>query len=425
MRFEPTLHKLSNGVTVILDPMDVATAEVSVCFRTGALDEKTNEYGLTHFCEHMFCKGTPRFPNKRNAMDYIADNGGFANAQTSLFRLEFVGRIIAKNLPVMIDFLVDEIQNPLFGTEQIESERGVIVEELQKSLSRASVKMRTFVDRNLYNLYIPNGQLVLGSAETINSFTRDQILDFVSRRLSAKNCLVCISGKIEDEAELLRKLEESFSFLPTHDISVRRDADYTPHILHNFMPERKAVTTEILFPDLWDDTSDNAYQNICVGKFKQCLRQKLFDVLRSENGLTYDVGMVGYGTRFSGTSGPSIETSPENVARVVALTAKTAHMVYSENLPTDDDLTRYRNQNELDDANFLENNADRCERLVSDWLYWDTLYDFNKHKQMSDSVTSADVVKYTRGYFDGAMSIITHGPKFDGDLKQIWYDNFK
>lgn len=425
MKFEPTMHKLSNGVTVILDPMDVATVEVSVCFRTGGFDEAPNEYGLTHFCEHMFCNGTPRFRTKRMATDYLADNGGYSNAQTSLYRLEFVGRIVAKNLSLLLDFLADEIRNPLFENDSIEKERGVVIEELHRSLSRESTRMRIFVDKNLYDLYVPNGEVVLGNDETIQSFTRDQILDFVARRLSARNCLICISGQIENQDAVLKQLEQDFAFLPTHNVAVRCDLNYTPRVLHDLIHGRETVVIKTLFPELWADVPDNLYKNLCANKFTKCFNQKLFDVLRVENGLTYDVSSIGYGTRFSSVAGPRVETSPQNVGRVMELIAKTAYNVYSANLPTDADLTRYRNQKELSDANFLENNAERCNRLVSDWLYWDVLYDFNKHKQLSDAVTNADVIKYSRGFFDGAMSIITHGPKFDGDLKQIWYDNFK
>ena len=128
---------------------------------------------------------------------------------------------------------------------------------------------------------------------------------------------------------------------------------------------------------------------------------------------------------FTSVCGPRIETDAENVERVVALTAQTAHKVYAENLPSDTDLVRYKNQNELIRANFLESNADRCERIVTDWLIYEHMYDFNKQTKMSDSITNADVVKYTRNYFDGDMSIITHGPKCAGDLQQIWKDNFK
>ena len=76
MKYEPTLHKLSNGVTVILDPMDLETTAVKVYFNTGSRDELPHEYGLTHFCEHMLCKGTKRFPSKREIDDYFINNKG-------------------------------------------------------------------------------------------------------------------------------------------------------------------------------------------------------------------------------------------------------------------------------------------------------------------------------------------------------------
>lgn len=405
--------------------MDVATDEFSICFHTGGKDETPAEYGLTHFCEHMFCKGTPRFPTSRSAKDYLADNGGTTNARTGLSRIEFVGRIVARNLNILIDFIADRLQNSLFDEKTIENERGVITEELHRALSRDNIKMQSFCDKNLFDLYVPNGKVVLGTSETISSFTRAQMLEFVARRMSAHNCLICISGKIENEQELLNTLEEKFAFLPTHDVSVNQNLTYHPCRAHNNMPGRENIVLEILFPEKFADTVENKYQNKCVGKFARCLRQELFDVLRSENGLTYGVTMSGYGNMFTSVFGPRIETSSENVARVVALAAKTSYRVYSEKLPTDKDLLRYKNQNELGRANFLENNASRCERFVDDWLIYKNMYDFNAETKMSDSITSADVIKYTRNYFDGDMSIITHGLKCDGDLEQIWKDNFK
>ena len=71
MKYNPTLHKLSNGVTVILDPMDIETVAAKVYFTTGSRDELPNEYGITHFCEHMLCKGTKKLPNKMAIDDYM------------------------------------------------------------------------------------------------------------------------------------------------------------------------------------------------------------------------------------------------------------------------------------------------------------------------------------------------------------------
>ena len=73
MQFEPTLHKLSNGVSVILDPMDLETVAAKISFSTGSRDENPTNIGMTHFCEHMLCKGTSRFENP-NAIRYYLEN---------------------------------------------------------------------------------------------------------------------------------------------------------------------------------------------------------------------------------------------------------------------------------------------------------------------------------------------------------------
>ena len=130
MKFEPTLHKLSNGVTVILDPMDLETAYAKITFMTGSADETPTEYGITHFCEHIFCKGSKRFSTSKERKDFMENHGGTVNAATSSLGLRFYGRIIAENLSVLIDVLTDMLQNALFDEKQIEIERGAILDEL-------------------------------------------------------------------------------------------------------------------------------------------------------------------------------------------------------------------------------------------------------------------------------------------------------
>jgi len=426
MKFQPTMHKLSNGVTVILDPMDVATDDVCICFRTGGFDEKPDEYGITHFCEHMFCKGTSRFPTSRIAKDYIANNGGDINAYTSPKYLRFVGRIISENLMLLMDFLADRIKNSLFDKDVLENERGPVLDELRRSLSNNDAKRWTFTNKEVLGLNIPNGRVTLGNPENIKRFTREDLLDFVARRISAKNCLICISGKIDNQADLLKRLEELFNFLPSNDVTNVKPLKYTPRVIHNYMPDTKNVVLEILFPLLWPNDMVYQYNNMCVGKFNRYLRERLFDVLRSDNGLTYGVRVgVAYGDGKTDLEAISTETAPEHVADMMALIAKTAYKVYTDDLPSEAKLKQYRNQNKLGRADFLERNTKRCDALWLDWGEYGVLTDIYKDWEMSDSVTAEDVKKYTRGKFDGPMSIVTHGPNFDADLEQIWKDNFK
>ena len=130
MKYEPILHKLSNGVTVILDPSESATVHANVVFKTGSLDEKPGEYGITHFCEHMLCKGTKRFPSRQSIDDYINDNAGWRNAYTNETCIGLEGGILPENTELLLDLFADQLQNSLFDETVLERERGVISDEL-------------------------------------------------------------------------------------------------------------------------------------------------------------------------------------------------------------------------------------------------------------------------------------------------------
>ncbi len=424
MQYNPTLHKLSNGVTVILDPMDLETANVKVLFRTGSRDEAPHEYGITHFCEHMLCKGTERFPKQRDIKEYLEYHGGTRNASTGNNRICFYGRIIAENLNVLIDLIGDQIQNSLFDTEKIELERKVIADERRRALDNPDRQFTDFISGKLFN-YAVFSYRNLGPFENIASFTREQMLDFLSRRLSAKNCIICISGKINNPDSVLKHLEKTFAFLPSQDVSENTAITYTPTIAHNLQSDKKNIKLDIYFPEIWESTFENRFQNMCVGKFEKHLIQELHQVVRQQHGLVYGLGGASAGNEKFGVCGICTETAAENIAQVVALIASTSYKVYTQNTITDDVLDRFRNINKLGRADFLESAGRRCDTLISDYRWFDCLHDFYEISTLSDSATRDDVIKYSRGYFDGPISIITQGADFSDDLGAVWYENFK
>ena len=425
MKFEPTLHKLSNGVTVILDPMDLETVNVKIVFKTGGRDESLNEYGITHFCEHMFNKGTPRFPNQRMADDFLDYHAGGKNAYTGFSSLAFVGRILGENINELICVLCDQIQNALFDEDKIEIERSVIYDELRRALDNDSRQIAVFRDKTLFGHYVPGGVPVLGNFENIASFTRTQMLDFIHKRMSAKNCIVGISGKICDIDATLKCLEQNLKFLPQIDVLEHAGLTYTPAIAHNQKNEKKNVELRIYFPRLYDTKLENKYKLYCAGKLRRFIMEELYEIIRRENGLGYGFGGTCIGDETFKLDGFTTQTSPENIGRVVALISKNIYRLYQHPVVTAEIIDRFNKSNRLDDANLMENPNRRCEELIGFYRLYEKLYDLYDDRRLSASVIDQDVFKYSRGMFDGPMSIITHSPKFDGDLKQIWVDNFK
>ena len=424
MKYNPTLHRLSNGITVILDPMDLETTSVKVSFNTGSRDEAPHEYGITHFCEHMLCKGTSRLPSVREIEEYLEYYGGNHNASTGVSALSFYGRILAKNVNVLIEFIGDQLKNSLFDSDKIEIERRVICDELRRAKDNPLRQFDDFMSATLFGGATFSTRN-LGNVENIMSFTREQMREFLARRLSAQNCIIGISGRIIDTESVLQCLEDSFNFLTTHDVPVNDVINYTPAIAHNTKSENHNIKLRILFPDICVSGYENRFNNMCVGRFERYMNKEISNVLRQDNGLVYGFSGFGVGNSDYYWNGFNTETSKDSIAKVVALIAKTAYKVYNKFSMTTDDLDRYQRKDYLGDADWLESSTRRCDKLISFYRTYGRIYDFYDTVKMFGNITVDDVFKNSRGYFDGQMSIITQGADFDADLKQVWIDNFR
>lgn len=422
MEYKPTAHKLSNGVTVILDSMDLETVAVKIRFTTGSRDETPAVYGITHFCEHMLVKGTKNFPSRKELKYYIEDHGGAFNASTSSNSLQIYGRIIAENTNVLLTVFADMLQNSLFEPGKIEIERNVILDESRRAHGSNSRKFADLIQTSLLDFSAFRN---LGPDENIKSFTREQMLDWMHKHLSAKNCTIGISGRIDNKDALLKQLENLFAFLPNHDVEKHRFFKYTP--CDKFVPEPSLqnVWINILFPYLREDNYENLRDNIAETKFHKYLVQELVEVVRQQNGLVYGVGMAAYANEDNGIHGIDTETSSENLERAVALIAQTAYRIYNNDKITEPVIKRFYNHHRLSDADFLESATRRCDILVNHWSDFGTIYDFRQIQEFDKSITADDVIKCSKGFFDGPMSIITFGAEHDVDLRKVWIENFK
>lgn len=423
MKFEPSLHKLSNGLTVILDPMDTESTKVIVAFATGSRDEKPNEYGITHFCEHMLCSGTKRFKNNNEINDYIDDHSGTWNACTSYDNLQLYGRIYSDKADILLDVFGDLLENSSFDESTIEKERTVILDELRRKQDNKSEKIREFVNNHVfggkYSIY-----RTLGTEENIKFFTRKQLRMFLWRRLSSKNCVICVSGKIGDKDALLKKIENRYSFLKQLDVTQNKEnIPYTPCGAHYSVKGDKNTRLSIVFPELWNYSKENVFQRMCAHRFEYWIKYNLYKLLRQEKGLVYGLDSVLYGPNEQPLNAFCTTATPEKLVEVITLMAKKINRLYNIEHITADFLNRYKNRSKLGDADFLESNDKRASRLVYRYLDFGILYDYDSIIRMADSMTVEDVIRNSRGYFGGPVSIITNGADYSADLMKVWQEN--
>ena len=197
---------LSNGVRVLTAPMPQAqSVSCFVMFAAGARYETADISGIAHFAEHMFFKGTKRRPTARDIATEIDGIGGEFNAFTGKEYTGYYVKCAAGTRDIALDVLVDMMRNSRFDPEEIEREKGVIVEEMNMYFDTP----RDFVGGVYENLLYgdqPLGRDIIGSKETVRAATRDTFTSFIDRWYRPERMVVGLGGRVGDG--LVERLEE-------------------------------------------------------------------------------------------------------------------------------------------------------------------------------------------------------------------------
>jgi predicted Zn-dependent peptidase len=202
--FERT--SLSNGVRVLTAPMPQAqSVSCFVMFAAGARYETADIGGIAHFAEHMFFKGTERRPTARDIATEIDGIGGEFNAFTGKEYTGYYVKCAAATRDVALDVLVDMLRNSRFDSEEIDREKGVIVEEMNMYFDTPRDYIGGVYETLLYGDQ-PLGRDIIGTKETVRAATRDTFTSFLDRWYRPERMVVGVGGSIGDG--LMERLEE-------------------------------------------------------------------------------------------------------------------------------------------------------------------------------------------------------------------------
>ncbi len=204
---------LSNGLRVVTAPMPQAqSVSCFVMLAAGSRYETRESSGIAHFAEHMFFKGTERRPTARDIAGEVDAIGGEFNAFTGKEYTGYYVKCAAEHRDVALDVIVDMLRNSKFDGEEIDREKGVIVEEMNMYFDTP----RDFVDGVYEELVYgdhPLGWDIIGRKETVQGATRGTFLDYVGHWYKPSRMVVGIGGRVGDGLgdrieELLGDLED-------------------------------------------------------------------------------------------------------------------------------------------------------------------------------------------------------------------------
>ena len=206
---------LKSGLRVLVFPMPrLESATVMVGVGAGSRYETRRINGLAHFMEHMAFKGTKKRPTTQQIASEIEAVGGVFNAFTDK---EFTGywvKLPVRHLPLACDILSDMLTNSLLKQEEIERERGVIIEEINMREDVPMTKAAVEFERLLYGDN-PMGWDIAGEKETVAKINRADFLAYMRRLYFAKNMVVAVAGGIKGKKlnELIELVRDYFGSL--------------------------------------------------------------------------------------------------------------------------------------------------------------------------------------------------------------------
>ena len=204
-------HKeiLDNGVRVVFHHMPhMSSVTAGVWIGTGSRYETEGNSGISHFLEHLLFKGTEK-RSCRELKEVIESKGGALNAFTAEEMTCYWTKVIPKHLPEAIDVLCDMVRSPLLNEEDINKEKGVILEEISMYLDLPMHYVHVLFSELLWPDQ-PLGQLIVGKRETVRSFNQEILRQYMEKFYSAENITVAIAGaiSIEDALKVIAPFKE-------------------------------------------------------------------------------------------------------------------------------------------------------------------------------------------------------------------------
>ena len=221
------LHQLKNGIRVIHQDARSDVGHLGVIINAGSRDEEEGEQGIAHFIEHSIFKGTKR-RKAFHVLSRIEDVGGELNAYTTKEETAIYASFLAEYYERASELLSDILFHSVFPEKELEREKEVVMEEINSFKDSPAELIFDEFEELIFDGH-PIARNILGTPETLRSFNREKILDFISRNYHTDQIIISSVGNIPFK-KLIYITEKYFGQAPAH-IRKRKRArfgNYTP-----------------------------------------------------------------------------------------------------------------------------------------------------------------------------------------------------
>lgn len=405
---------LANGTVIVTETVpDVRSISIGFWIGVGSRNEMPDESGISHFIEHLLFKGT----EKRTAKDISETFDGLGaefNAFTSKEFTCYYTRILDEHLPIGVEVLADILQNSLFSAEHIAAEKKVVLEEIAMYEDTPDELIHDLFTARLWQNH-PLGQKILGTRDTVGSFTREKIVDYWGRHYGPGNIVIAAAGHLEHE-KLVGLVEEHYKPKKTAAITSRALEPAVGSEIKVYPRQTEQVHmcygTAALNARHEDRFTLSVLENILGGN----MSSRLFQKVREEKGLAYSI--YSYHSLFldSGDLVIYAGTRPDNINEVLSIIKNEIGLIKNKGVTTKE-LERAKDNLKGQMVLSLENTRNRMIRLGKSELTHGEMLSIDELVAKVSAVTGDQVRELAVEVFDEDRMILTMiGPIEEADL---------
>jgi predicted Zn-dependent peptidase len=403
---------LPNGLTLLTEKMDhVRSVAMGVWIRAGSRHELPEVNGISHFVEHMVFKGTKSRSAQRIAREVDAIGGNldaFTGKETVCFNI----KVLDEHVPTALDVLSDLVLNPVFATDEITRERGVILEEIKMDEDNPDYLVHEIFTQAFWKDH-PLGKPILGTKETVRRFERETLCNYYGQKFHGGNMIFSAAGNI-DHDNFVEQVTRRFESLPAGEsLTVKVPPKTAARIIlkNKKSLEQVQLCLGVPAPPIADESRYiTLVLNTILGGG---MSSRLFQTVREERGLAYSIYSDLNPYSDTGSLCVYAGTSSDRAVQVVQLVMEQFRRLKTETLPADE-LRRAKDQLKGNLLLSLESSMSRMSNLARQQMHFNYFFGIQEILDKVESITEDQVLAMANHLFQPETVAVTLLGRLDG-----------
>jgi predicted Zn-dependent peptidase len=403
---------LSNGLIVLTERMEhLRSVAMGVWIKSGSRCEAAETNGISHFVEHMLFKGT-RSRSAQHIAREMDSIGGNLDAFTGKETICFNVKSLAEHVPIALDVLADLVLNPVFASNDIERERGVILEEIKIDEDNPDVLVHELFTQNFWRDH-PLGKPILGTSATVGRLDQQKLFDYHGGRFLGGNMVFSAAGNLDHDRFVESVAQKFAPLLPGNAVIEEVTPETSARIVlrNKKALEQVQICLGVPAPPI---TDDNRYATLILNTvLGGGMSSRLFQTIREERGMAYSIYSDLSPYRDTGTLCIYAGTSAGKALEVVDLILDEFRKLKDAPLSSEE-LTRAKDQLKGNILMGLESSNSRMANLARQEMYFQQFFTAEEVIARVDQVEAAQVQAMAQQLFATERIAVTLLGRLDG-----------